>query len=307
MTAEPQPKSELLASIPEQVTEDMHLPPYNKPDSKILLANMGVPKPVQRGATKKDYEFLGDNMTARRLQRDMRVLFGPEMPTIHDDKKPGRDAINFPRLNMAEYAPATTFHFIPQSWMRFFYPKTGVTGPWAFMGGVGTFLWSKEWLIFEHEMLTAFSTTIIVTYALLKFGPRLSKWLRDESDSLSHDWEHWRTGNIAFLEEMQKHYRNELTKSSLIEDLYAIRRVDVDLQVEEEHRSRVKSIYEDTKRRLNYLVAKADSQRQIAHQNMVNWVISNAVSSIGQKQENEVLDSCVTNLKQLGMKNANLI
>lgn len=307
LTAEPKPVSAVLATIPEQVTHDLHLPPLNKPDPGFLFDNEGVPGPSKFGETKPDIDFIGEKMTPHRLQRDMNVMFGPDMPTIHDDKKPERDTVNFPRLPINDLTPPTRYHIIPESWFQFFYPKTGVTGPYTFAATFGTFLLSKEWLVWEHELLTGVSSTIIFSYAVIKYGPKCSAYFRNLMDKKIHDWEHWRKGNIEFLNEMQTHYKDQLKKSETIKELYGIREHDVNMQLEGEYRRRLKSVYDDTKRRLNYLVSVTDSQRQIAHKNMVNWVISNAVSSIGQKQENEVLENCISSLKLLGSKNSNVI
>lgn len=307
LSMEPAEKSELLASIPEQVTHDLHLPPYNKPDFDLIFDNHGTIEPCRVGDTEPDYKFIGDKMTPHRLQREMRTVFSDKMPTIHDDKKPERDVVNFPRQPVLEYAPPTRYHVIPESWFRFFYPKTGVSGPYAFAASFGSFLVSKEWIIYEHELLTGITSTAIFTYAVIKYGPKLSNWANSKIKAEGDNWENWRLGNIKCLDDIQTHYKGELDKTEAINHLYDIRKHDVEMQLEHEYRNRIKSVYEDTKRRLNYLVSVADSQRQIAHKNMVNWVISNAVNSIGQKQENEVLDSCIANLKQLSMKNANVV
>ena len=300
-------KSELLATIPDQTQHDLHLPPMNKPDPVFINNNQGPLKPAQIGESVPDYHFTGGKVTAEWLERQMNIHFGENMPTIHDDKKPGRDAVNYPRHKQQVDTPATRHHFIPESWFQFFYPKTGLTGPYTFIGSFGTFLLSKEWIPIEHEFLTALSTTVIFTYAVIKFGPGLRKWMLEKVDKEIDGWDHWQQGNIATLNSLKKHYEDQLKGSNVISELYNARKQDVEMQIEAERRRRVKMIYEDTKRRLNYLVAVAESQRQIHQANMTNWVMSNVLSSIGPKQENEVLDNCISNLKQLASKNANAI
>lgn len=302
-----EPKSALLESIPEQVTKDLRLPPLNKPDVLILLANEGPPLPTVAGKQLADYEDTTGPVTPHKLERKLLVKFGPDMPTIHDDKSPERDLVNFPRIPQHMDTPPTRHHIIPESWFRFFYDKTGATGPYTFAATFGTYLFSKEILVMEHELLTGFTSTVIFTYAIIKFGPRLKKYFVGRMQGEIDGWDQWQHGNLKLLDQIKKHYTNELGKADLIKDIFEARRQDIDVQIESEYRNRLKTVYDDTRRRLNYLVAVAESQRQIAYKNMVNWVITNAVASIGQKQEAVVLDNCISNLKDLASKNSNVV
>lgn len=304
VTKEP---SELLATIPEQRRGEFELPTVNKPDAVYILEKQGVPAPTQVGSYLEDREYdLSKKMTVKQLEEDMLVIkFGENMPTVHDDKSPERDTVNYPRLPIPDNTPPTRWHIIPESWFQFLYPKTGKTGPYVLFGGLSTFLLSKEWLVTEHEFALLLSMPLILGTAITWKGAQISEKLRAEVKKEVDDWDTWQKGNIEFLNTMISHYKGSLHHS--LDELYDIRRQDVEAQLECEYRSRIKKIHDATKKRLNYLVAVASSQRQINHSNMVNWVISNAVSSFGPKQESEVLDNCIVNLKQLASKNANMI
>lgn len=65
---------------------------------------------------------------------------------------------------------------------RFFYPKTGVTGPYVFLGGMTTYLFSKEIYVMEHEFYTGVSILLAIVYCTKKFGPGIAKWLDKEVD-----------------------------------------------------------------------------------------------------------------------------
>jgi F-type H+-transporting ATPase subunit b len=301
-------KSELLESIPEQVTHEFHLPPLNKPDPELAIQQCGPPNPVKVGEVRPDYEYTGPaKITPEQIERQMLVKFSDDMPTIHDDKKPQRDAVNFPRQPPLLDTPPTRYHVIPESWFQFFYPKTGVTGPYLFAGAFTTFLLSKEWLVMEHELLGATSSIVIFAYAIPKFGPKVRDYIMKGHQATIDGWDNWQKGNAAALGELIEEYKQSMNCGDVIKELYEARKQEIDLQLEGEYRNRLKKVYDDTKRRLNYLVAVADSQRQIHHHHMVNWVISNVHSSFGPKQESEVLDNCIMNLKQLASKNANVI
>lgn len=158
----------------------------------------------------------------------------------------------------------------------------------------------------EHEMLTGFTTTIIFTYAVIKFGPKVRAYIYKRTKDYGDGFESWRTGTIDTLNTLEAQYKNQLGEN-LFEEIYNIRQQDVDLQLEVEYRNRLREVYTDTKRRLDYLVSVANSQRDIAQKNLVNWVISNATASFGPKQETEALDNCIVTLKQLANKHANAI
>ena len=62
-----------------------------------------------------------------------------------------RDLVNFPqRTRPVEKAPVRMLIF-PEEWFTALYSKTGVTGPYMFLAGVGTFLCSKEYFVMEHD------------------------------------------------------------------------------------------------------------------------------------------------------------
>lgn len=110
------------------------------------------------------------------LEDQMAVWFGPSMPTINEDKDPRRDVVNFPRLRPDVWPEATRLFIIPDNWFRFMYERTGVTGPYCLVGGVLTFLISKELLILEHEMLTGLSFATIFWYAFRKWGDLANRY-----------------------------------------------------------------------------------------------------------------------------------
>jgi hypothetical protein len=71
-----------------------------------------------------------------------------------------------------------TLHFR----FQFFYPKTGVTGPYVFGAGLVTYLCSKEIYVMEHEFYSGISILLMVIYATKKFGPSVAASLDKEID-----------------------------------------------------------------------------------------------------------------------------
>lgn len=78
------------------------------------------------------------------------------------------------------YSDPTRLGFIPDSWFAYFYPKTGVTGPYVFGTGLLTYLLSKEIWVLEHEFWGGVSFFIMIIYGLKKFGPQVGAWLEKE-------------------------------------------------------------------------------------------------------------------------------
>lgn len=303
-------KSELLDSIDAFAGDKFHLPSPGKPDERIIFAaqaDVKIPPPQIVGRV-ADINANMDPVTPESLGREMRVYFGENMPTIDDDKSPQRDLVNFPRIPVRKDTPPSRYHILPDSWFQFFYPKTGVSGPYVFTASFGTFLLSKEWLVMEHEIISNLALVFVFSWAITKFGPGVSGYFKKSLDNEINQWDNWQQGSIKHFEQVKEHYSRELMNGSgIIDELYDARRQDLEQQAEREYRARVKKVYDETKKRLNYLVAVADSRRQIHQTHMVDWVISNVRASIGPKQEEDYLSSCIGNLKQLAQKNSNII
>ena len=74
-----------------------------------------------------------------------------------------RDLVNFPpRQRPIEKAPVRCLVF-PEEWFTACYSKTGVTGPYMFLVGVGTFLASKEFFVMEHDFYVGLGLAAVLT------------------------------------------------------------------------------------------------------------------------------------------------
>jgi len=92
-----------------------------------------------------------------------------ELPKPYDG--PERDHVNFPRRKRPIDIGKLRMGFLPDEWFTMFYKKTGVTGPYLFGTGLLTFLFSREFYVFEEEFSTGCTLFILFYIALKKFGP----------------------------------------------------------------------------------------------------------------------------------------
>jgi F-type H+-transporting ATPase subunit b len=236
------------------------------------------------------------------LEEYLNIRFGPEMPTINDEKRPERDLKNFPRMVRMVWPEKTRLFLIPDSWFQFFKPKTGETGGYAFFFTFTTFLVSKEYFVIEHEAVTGLSLAILTYFAIKKFGPKSRHFLCDIVDEESNRWNNWQKGMISFLNEMID-TENKLQESAKNQNiLFDAKRENVKLQLEAEFRRRQMVAYNEVKNRLEYLMAKQVAQRQYTQKHMVNWIIDQVSKSITSQMEKEVLQKCLSDLKQLSTK-----
>ena len=236
------------------------------------------------------------------LESFLNIRFAPTFATINDDKNPQRDLKNFPRPVQPDFAEPTRLGIIPESWFNFFYNKTGVTGPYVFLGSFGTFLLSKEWLIFEHEILVGVEATVILVLAAKMFGPKARQYICEEVDKNYQEWDNWQKGMIDFLNNFIKTEQNIRDAPAEHKVLFDAKRENIQLQLEAEFRSRQMQAYNEVRRRLNFLVAKEEAVRQFQQKHMVNWIIDNVAKAITPQQEKEALKTTLSELKKLAVK-----
>jgi len=215
---------------------------------------------------------------------------------------PERDLVNFPRIKMLENPPPTKLGFIPASWFTYFYPKTGVTGPYMFLGGLTTYLMSKEIWVLEHEFWGGVSFFIMIIYATKKFGPKLGAYIdaqMDKEDALLNE------GKMVEINAAKDGIKDEEHAQWQAEGekmLFDVKRENVGLQVEANYRERMMTVFSEVKKRLDYQVEVQQVERNVAQKHMVNWIISKVRGSITPQSEQENIKKCIADLKGLAAK-----
>ncbi len=82
------------------------------------------------------------------------------------DQWPERDLVNFPPYKLREVPNAVRWYCVPETWFKFFYEKTGVTGPYMFFYGLLVYGFSKEYIVLwydftEYLILAAAVITVV--------------------------------------------------------------------------------------------------------------------------------------------------
>jgi len=218
-------------------------------------------------------------------------------------ENPERDYVNFPTARQQLYCSPTRHVIFPEHWFKAFYPKTGVTGPYAFAFGLATFALSKEYYIIEHETFAgiewAAAIAIILKYVIRPYVvPMLDKEIVDDEARLKairqNEIDKYK-GAIEAESEAQ-------FQASSYEELIAAKKDAVALQLEAEYRARLAAAYTQVKQRLDYQLELGNVMRRVEQKHMVDWIISNVRKSITAKQEDEALKTCVAELKALAPK-----
>ena len=225
--------------------------------------------------------------------------FGKSMPTINDDKDPARDLVNYPRPKRAIYPEGRRLILIPDSWFRALYPKTGVTGPYVLTAGLLTFLFSKEYIIYEAEMNAGVFLCLTIAFAVNKFGPKVNAHVQNLTDTGGWLWYSWQKDAIKRLNEIIDTIKNNQDSLKGQDILFDAKRENVALQREAEYRRRLKVVYDEVKRKLDYQVATDLARKQFEQAHMVNWILKAVDEAVSKQNEKDVLAKCISDLKAL--------
>ncbi|VDL64646.1 unnamed protein product [Hymenolepis diminuta] len=214
-----------------------------------------------------------------------------------------RDIVNYPTVKVAEQHPKVRLGFIPDSWFQLLYSRTGVTGPYLFLGGTTAFLLSKEYWVVDAHFLEIIPFVIIMTWGIKKFGTRCSDYLsKITQQRIDNFYTKPINNTIANLDKTIKSADEEIARAVCVPTLVAAKKENIDLQLEAAYRERLQNVYRAVTRRLDYHVERENIRRRFQQQHMANWVTSAVVSGITPTQEKETLQKCIQDLKALAAK-----
>ncbi|KAK0059163.1 ATP synthase subunit b mitochondrial [Biomphalaria pfeifferi] len=224
------------------------------------------------------------------------IFYGPE-----------RDTKNFPILKQPDRAEPVRLGVFPVRWFDLLYPKTGVSGPYVFLGGFALWMMSKEIMVIDHYFWE-FPSFWIMIYILCKhpkIGPQARKYLEDkmkfeEFKYFTRPINRWK--DAANVEIAKNERLIEETETS--KHMYLAKKEGIQLQLEAAYRQRLQNAFQEVKKRLDFEVEKVNLKRKYEQEHMVNWIVSSVTKSITPQQEKESIKSCIDSLKGLSAKAA---
>lgn len=211
-------------------------------------------------------------------------------------------AVDPPRPKRSIEPSPVRHGFIPEEWFQAFYSKTGASGPYVCAITVGTYLFSKEIYVMEHEYYNAISLLIIYVGGVKMFGPQTAQYLDKEIDKISDQLNESRNNEIAEHEDSVTREKQQQWSLDGQKMIMEIKKENIKIQLEATYRERLVQVYQEVKKRLDYQVQIQNLERRIAQKHMVQWIVNGVLKAITPDQEKATLQQCIKDLEALAVK-----
>ncbi len=103
----------------------------------------------------------------------------------------------------------------------------------------------------------------------------------------------------AMAGKMLHGYEESLERAKNVGQLGEARKDIINMALEAAYRDRMKQMYEAVKKRLDYQVALQNARKDFERTNMINWITSEVKKAITAKQEQDTLQACLNQLRQV--------
>ncbi|XP_013179130.1 PREDICTED: ATP synthase subunit b, mitochondrial-like [Papilio xuthus] len=227
-----------------------------------------------------------------------KVVFGTHNETcpeyMKQFDKPGNGS-----LKRAEKSGKVRLGFVPEEFFVFFYPKTGVTGPYLFGIMLLNYLVSKEIYVMEHEYYIGLSVLVIVCYGTKKLGPLAAASLDKEVDKVEASYNSARKEEESTYETIIKNGKTAQLRANGQKLLIEAKKENVAMQLEANYRERLMHVYNSIKRRLEYHVKLTRVETNIHQKWMCAWILDNVLKSITPEIEKKIINEAIENLSKL--------
>ena len=156
---------------------------------------------------------------------------------------PERDLKNFPRRKKPVEPAPTRHHWIPEGYFKLFYPKTGVTGPYAFAATTLTYLLSKEIWVIEHEFVAGLGQLAFLVGVVKMAGPSFVEEWDKEIDAHEAGLKRMRQDEIDKCKAAISAEELAQFNATSYEELIQAKKDAVGLQLEANYRQRLNEAY----------------------------------------------------------------
>lgn len=189
--------------------------------------------------------------------------------------------------------------FIPDEWFLFFQQRTGVSGFYTFCFTTGTYLFSKEIYVLEHNYYGGLSMALLCYVATQAVGAEIAKSLDKEIDLYEGMWiKHRENEKKAYEEQIEDEEHLQFSMDGQLIILEA-KRENVALQLEEEYRIRLLHVYETVKKRLDYFVIYGSRKKMYIQRNINDWVLKKVHESLTPEFLDDYLNHCIDQIAKL--------
>jgi len=215
------------------------------------------------------------------------------------DQWPERDLVNYPPYKLRETHNPVRWYCVPESWFKFFYDKTGVTGPYMFFYGLLVYGFSKEYIVLWYDFTEYLILAAAVITVVKKMGPMVGDVFRGWHKEEVERYNSVVNNSKAMAGKMLHAYEESLLRAKSVGQLADARKDIINMALETAYRDRMRQMYEAVKRRLDYQVALQNARKDFERTNMINWITSEVTKSISEKQEQDTLQACLNQLRQM--------
>lgn len=272
------------ASVRSKLTKE-----YNRLLKKrIALTSSGLNLSVEIDKEKPSYDI--PPVTIPKIKHDIEKV--PYMPEF-DIKIEREPTVERP---VRQEPGKVILGVIPEEWLHFFLPKTGVTGFYTFVFTFGTFLVSKEIYVLEHNFYNGLGMLVICWSAVKYIGPHIALYLDGEIYDYEEAWKQSREtekNQIVHAIEDESWSQYQMEGNILLMDA---KRENIALQLEDEYRKRQMHVYNEVKRYLDYQVEIAQVYKKIFHKNLLDYVFREVSKAVTPDMQDKILNYSIDKL-----------
>lgn len=183
--------------------------------------------------------------------------------------------------------------FVPDEWFLFFQSRTGITGFYTFCFTTTTYLFSKEIYVLEHNYYGGLSIAIVLYLAVRSIGPEVANSLDKIIDEYEAQWNQSRVELKGNLEEYILKEEEQQFKVDGQLTVVEAKREQVALQLEEEYRKRLMTVYETVIKHLNTILVYENRKNAYRQKNLREWVLKKVDEALTPDFLDKYLDDCI--------------